>query len=249
MIAVAVLGLGEAGGRLASDLAAAGARVRGYDPVAAAPEGVTAAGSPAEAVAACDVVLCVTTAAAARHVAEETRGGLAPEAVYADLNTAGPDLKRELAALVPRFADVALLGPVPARGVRTPAIASGPCAEGFAAAIRPFGMPVEVVSDAPGDAAALKLLRSVFMKGLAAAALESMAAAEAAGHADWLEEELTGVLGAGLLERLLEGSRRHAARRVEEMDAARDLLVSLGVEPRIAAASRAVLAALLRTED
>jgi 3-hydroxyisobutyrate dehydrogenase-like beta-hydroxyacid dehydrogenase len=245
---IAVLGLGEAGGRLASDLAAAGAQVRGYDPMAAPPAGVAAADGPAEAAAGCDVVLSVTTAAAARHVAEQARGGLAPDAVYADLNTAGPGLKRELAALVPRFADVALLGPVPARGVRTPALASGPCAEGFAAAIRPFGMPVEVISDAPGDAAALKLLRSVFMKGLAAAALESMAAAEAAGHSEWLEDELAGVLGAGLLERLLEGSRRHAVRRVDEMDAACELLVSLGVEPRIAAASRAVLAELLRSE-
>jgi 3-hydroxyisobutyrate dehydrogenase-like beta-hydroxyacid dehydrogenase len=246
VIAVAVLGLGEAGGRLAGDLATAGAAVRGYDPAVAPPEGVDAAAGPAEAVAGCDVVLCVATAAAARQVAEEARRGLRPDAVYADLNTAGPALKQELARLVPRFADVALLGPVPARGLRTPAIASGPGAGAFAAALRPFGMPVDVVSEAPGDAAALKLLRSVFMKGLAAAALESMAAAEAAGHAGWLEQELAGVLGAGLFERLLEGSRRHAERRVEELDAACELLVSLGVEPRIAAASRAVLAGLLR---
>ena len=34
---IAVLGLGEAGGRLAGDLAAAGAVVRGYDPDPARP--------------------------------------------------------------------------------------------------------------------------------------------------------------------------------------------------------------------
>ena len=109
-------------------------------------------------------------------------------------------------------------------------------------------MPVEVVSDRPGDAATLKLLRSVFMKGLAASALESLRAAEAAGHASWLEGEIAAVIGEPLLERLVEGSRRHAVRRVDEMEAARELLLELGVEPRIAAASAAVLAELAASE-
>jgi hypothetical protein len=82
------------------------------------------------------------------------------------------------------------------------------------------------------------------MKGIAAAALESLAAAEAAGRREWLEEQLGDVITPALLRRLVDGSRRHAARRVDEMDAACELLASLGVEPRIAAASRAILAEL-----
>jgi 3-hydroxyisobutyrate dehydrogenase-like beta-hydroxyacid dehydrogenase len=105
-------------------------------------------------------------------------------------------------------------------------------------------MPVDVVSARPGDAAALKLLRSVFMKGLAASAIESLAAAEAAGHAAWLRDQISGVIGQQLLERLVEGSRAHATRRVDEMEAAADLLRELGVEPRIAEASAAMLAEL-----
>lgn len=248
MIAVAVLGLGEAGGRLAGDLVAAGAEVRGYDPVAPPPEGVVAAAGAAEAVLGCSVVLSVATAAAARRAADDALPGLAQGAVYADLNTAAPALKRELAGLVSAagagFADVALLGPVPARGLATPALAAGPGARSFAEQLGTLGMPVEVVSGEPGDAAALKLLRSVFMKGLAAAALESLDAAAAAGRAEWLEGQLAEVIGSDVLRRLVEGSRRHAGRRVDEMDAACELLVSLGVEPRIAAASRDVLTAL-----
>ena len=147
-----------------------------------------------------------------------------------------------------RFADVALLGTVPAHGLGTPALASGEGARAFVEALGPLGMSVQVVSDQPGDAAAMKLLRSVFMKGLAASALESVRAAEAAGDRRWLEEQLEEVIGRPLLERLLEGSREHAARRVEEMDAARDLLLELGVEPRIASASRAVLAEIAAEE-
>jgi 3-hydroxyisobutyrate dehydrogenase-like beta-hydroxyacid dehydrogenase len=239
-----MLGLGEAGGRIAVDLVSRGVAVRGYDPVASSVGGVERAANPASAVADATAVLSLTTAAAARDAAAAARPALPPDALYADLNAAAPQLKRELAALVPSFVDVALLGAVTVRGLATPALASGPGAERFAALFEPLGMPVEVVSESPGDASSLKLLRSVFMKGLAAAALESLAAAEAAGRRDWLEAQLGDVITPALLRRLVEGSRRHAVRRADEMEAACDLLASLGVEPRVARASRAILAEL-----
>jgi 3-hydroxyisobutyrate dehydrogenase-like beta-hydroxyacid dehydrogenase len=246
---VAVLGLGEAGGRLAADLASLGVEVRGYDPLTiSAPKDVDQASDPGSAVFGSTIVLALTTASTALAAVESALPGLGTGAIYADLNTTSPKLKHDIAALVARagarFADVALLGPVPARGLGTPALASGSGAQAFAEVFGPLGMPVEVVSDRPGDAAILKLLRSVFMKGLAASALESLRAAEVAGHARWLEGEIAAIIGEPLLERLVEGSRRHAVRRLDEMEAARELLLELGVEPRIAAASAAVLAEL-----
>jgi 3-hydroxyisobutyrate dehydrogenase-like beta-hydroxyacid dehydrogenase len=245
VIVVAVLGLGEAGRRIAADLVAAGTDVRGFDPLAAAtPDGVHRAGSAADAVAGAALVLSLTTAAAAPAAAREALPGLGPETVYADLNTASPGLKRELAGVIPRFADVALLGPVRARGLATPALASGAAAGQFAALAAPIGMPVEVVSPVAGDAAALKLVRSVFMKGVAAAAIESLEAAEAIGNRPWAERQLAELIGERMLERFVEGSRVHAARRAHELEAACELLESLGVEPRITAASRALLVKL-----
>ena len=253
MTSVAVLGLGEAGSRIAADLVAAGADTRGFDPVALdAPAGVVRAQDPISAVSDAAVVLCLTAAARAVAAAQSVLAALQPGTIYADLNTTAPALKRDLATLVAsagvQFVDVALLGPVPARGLGTPALASGVGARAFADELVPLGMPVTVVSELAGDAATLKLLRSVFMKGLAASAVESVTAAEAAGHADWLKGELAAVIGEPLLERLLEGSRRHAARRVDEMEAARDLLLELGIEPRIATASAALLAELEAAE-
>jgi 3-hydroxyisobutyrate dehydrogenase-like beta-hydroxyacid dehydrogenase len=249
MPTVAVLGLGEAGSRLAADLAAAGIDVRGYDPDQACDAKIaTRAADPRTAVAGSDLVLSVNSAKAALGAAAAALPALGPTTVYADLNTAAPELKREVAALVEgsgaRFADVALLGPVPARGLGTPALVSGTGASLFADVFGPLGMPIEVISAQAGDAASLKLLRSVFMKGLAASAIESLRGAEASRQADWLRRELVAVIGQPLLERLLEGSRRHAARRVDEMEAASDLLRELGIEPRIAAASAALLAEL-----
>ncbi|HEY2637192.1 MAG TPA: DUF1932 domain-containing protein, partial [Solirubrobacteraceae bacterium] len=147
-----------------------------------------------------------------------------------------------VAAVVARtgatFADVALMAPVPGRGASTPALASGPGAEGFAAALRPLGMPVEVVGGEPGPAAERKLLRSVFVKGLAASVLESLAGARAAGCEPWLRDELGGVIGDELVGRLEQGSRRHAARRVHEVADATAMLRELGVPPRVSEASR-----------
>ena len=241
---VAVLGLGEAGGRIAADLVAAGADVRGWDPVAR-PSGVSITADGPAAVSGAEVVLSLNAAAVALEVAESVRGALDAETLYADLNTSSPALKRELADTAPcLFADVALVGTVPATGLATPALASGAGAERFAELLGPLGMPIEVVGREPGEAAGLKLLRSVFMKGVAAAAVESLAAARAAGVEERARADMAAVLGEPLLERLLTGSKAHAARRMDEMRAAASYLEELGVEPRVALAAAGWLAQL-----
>lgn len=242
---VAVLGLGEAGGRIAADLVAAGCVVRGWDP-ARRDEAVGSASSDRDAVRGADVVLSVNAAAAALDAAVGVAGELGADTLYADLNTTSPRLKREIAvAVAPAdFADVALVGTVPSHGLATPALASGSGAGRFAELFRPLGMPVEVVGPNPGDAAGLKLLRSVFMKGVAAAAVESLEAARVAGAEDRLQADIAAVIGAPLLERLLSGSRTHAGRRAHEMEAAAAYVEELGVTPHVATAAAAWLAQL-----
>ena len=253
--AIAVLGLGEAGSAIAIDLAAAGNRVLGFDPVAPAPEGVESHPHAADAAAPAKIVLSVNSAAVALEVAEAVGPALQPDQLYADLNTSAPALKRAVAAAVEQrgavFVDVALMEPVPDWGVRTPALASGAGAERFAAAFARFGMPVTPVGAEPGAAAARKLARSVFTKGQAAAIGEALEAARRLGCEDWLYANIESSLNAAdgrLLRRLVEGSRRHAGRRVDEMAAAVSMLEELGVEPRVAAASEAWLRALVGSE-
>jgi 3-hydroxyisobutyrate dehydrogenase-like beta-hydroxyacid dehydrogenase len=243
-LSIAVLGLGEAGRRIAADLAAAGAgaTVTGYDPVAAPPDGVRIAASAPAAVTGADLVLSVNSAAVAENVAGEAMPTAPGGAVWADLNTAAPALKRRLAATAARhglrFADVALLGPVPARGLATPALATGTGAEPYAVTVNPLGGRVRVLAGEAGDAATRKLVRSVFMKGLAAAVIESLAAARAAGCEDWLRADLAAQLGGPLVERLERGSVRHATRRAAEMAAADELLAELSVPARVTGAAR-----------
>lgn len=171
-----------------------------------------------------------------------------PGQVYADANTSSPALKRELAALVEptgaRFADVALMAPVPGRGMRTPAVASGPGADAAAELLGGVGMPVTVLPGGPGAAATRKLLRSVAWKGVAAVVNEALAAARAADVEPWMRAELLALFAAAdetVLQRMQDGSRRHAARRAHEMADVCELLRELGVGAHVAAASRAQL--------
>jgi 3-hydroxyisobutyrate dehydrogenase-like beta-hydroxyacid dehydrogenase len=229
------LGLGEAGGGIAADLRAAGVPVRGYDPLPATRPDVA---TPSAAAAGANLILSLTTAAEARTAARSVLGALGPGQIYADANTAGAALKRELAARVEptgaRFADLALMAPVPGRGVRTPAVASGPGARTAAELLGGLGMPVTVLPGGPGAAATRKLLRSVAWKGAAAVVNEALAAARAADVEPWMRRELVDLFAAvdeAALRRMEDGTRRHAARRAREMADACALLRELGVTP------------------
>jgi len=249
---VAVLGLGEAGSAIARDLLQAGVEVAGYDPV---PEktvpGILRAWSEAEAAQGADLVLSVNWARVALEVAGRVAPVLRPGQVYADLNTAAPGLKRALASLLAStgalFADVALMSPVPGKGLRTPSLASGPGAWAYRDRLAPLGAVVRVVGEAPGEAAQRKLLRSVFFKGMAAAVVEALEAARRLGLEGEIRLEIARALAEAdetLVDRLVEGSFRHAQRRREEMEAAAALLREVGVEPRVARAVVDQLAAL-----
>ena len=242
---VGVLGLGEAGMAIAIDLRDAGAAVQAYDPVATAPPGVVGCPNEAAAAAGVDVVISANSADVALEVLRAGCAGAAPGTVWADLNTASPARKRQLATASAEFgldfADVALMAPVPGRGLRTPALASGPGAVRYEQLLAPLGANVEVLDAPPGAAATRKLLRSVFLKGMAAALVEALAAARAAGSEEWLRQNIIDELttaDARTVERLELGTHRHAARRAAELAATVDLLTELGVPPRISTASR-----------
>jgi 3-hydroxyisobutyrate dehydrogenase-like beta-hydroxyacid dehydrogenase len=122
-------------------------------------------------------------------------------------------------------------------------LASGGGAAPFADLLAPLGADIEVLAGPAGLAATRKLLRSVFYKGMAAAIVEALDAARAAGHEPWLREHIAAELAAadaGTVQRITEGTRRHAVRRAAEMEAAADMLTELGVRPLVAEASRAV---------
>lgn len=250
-VVIAILGLGEAGSAIGADLVRAGATVRGYDPAVDPGDGIIGASSEADAATGADLVLSVNTSAAAVEALRAGIGALRPGAVWADLNTASPGKKQQLAAIAREhgagFTDIAIMAPVPGRGLRVPMLASGDAAVQMAEILRSLGASVEVMAGEAGLAASRKLLRSVFFKGMAAAVVEALEAARAADCEGWLRDNIaTELSGAdeSTVDRLVSGTYQHAVRRTDEMAAATEMLIELGVRPSMAAASRNLLARL-----
>lgn len=232
----AVIGLGEAGSKYAAGLASAGHEVRGVDPKPVeTPVGVKRVGTIAEAVDGAAAVLVLTESEAAPGVAREAAPHLAPGTCYADLTSSGPPTMASLGELIAeagaRFVDVAILGPMPVAGARTALMVAGPGSEVMLALAADLGAPAEETDGGPGAAMAHKLIRSVFLKGLAGIVWESTTAARAAGWEDWARTQIAAELAGGqeAIDRLLTGTAKHATRRAHEMQSATEYLAHLNV--------------------
>ena len=245
MTTITILGLGEAGRLYAVGLAAAGADVRAYDPFKdGSADAIVQIGDVPTAGA--DAVLSLVGGSSASAVADAALAALTPSAVYADLNTAAPEVKRAIAARaavrgIP-MADVAVLAPVVRAGHRTALLASGDGAPLLAELLTPLGVPITAIDGEAGEAARLRLLRSGFMKGLAALVIEGLGSARAAGDEEWLRGQIAAELGPGgseLVDRLIEGTYRHAVRREHEVG---DVLAALEASGQPADMTRATLA-------
>lgn len=238
---ITLFGLGEAGSWIAADLVRAGAVVHGFDPAPCpTPEGVIRHDYPVAAVRNPAAVLAVTAAEDALTALEQAAETLPPSTLYADLATASPGRKKQFGAVAAkhglRFVDVALMSTVPGTGIRTPQLVSGPGAQAYRELVQPFGADPVVVGEEAGAAAVRKLLRSVVTKGLAALLIESLEAAEAAGLDEWLWDHLAETLtraDGAFMQRLVEGTPRHAVRRRAEMEAVLELFDELGVAARV----------------
>jgi len=247
---IAVLGLGEAGRTFARSIATRAA-VTAWDPFVTEPvEGIRLAPSGEEAVADADAVLAFTTAAHSGEALATTIAAAGPGVAHADFATAAPRAKAALAAQAAaggiRFADAAIMAPVRRGADRTPVVLSGEreATAGLQALLEDAGYPVEVLDGPAGTSAARKLLRSMLVKGLTGVMIEALRAAEAEDLSDWfgehLVETLTG-LDRPTLSGLLDGTRQHNGRRVEEMEAAAAMAEEAGGNAVIARAVADVL--------
>lgn len=252
---IALLGCGEAGSAFAHDLLDRGARVRVYDPAVLAPDGAEQGDSEADVARGASLVLSVNSASVADEVLAASLPGVEPGVVWADMNTGSPEAKRRLARTAEDagvvFADIAIMAPVPGKGLSVPLLVSGSGAERAAELLAPLGSPITIQPGGPGAAAERKLLRSVFFKGLAAAVVEALEAGRAAGCEDWLRANITEELASSnseTVERLVSGTYLHAKRRADEMAASADMLRDLGVEPLMASASRDLMRRILLTQ-
>ncbi len=156
-----------------------------------------------EAVSDAQLVLTATSPIQALKTARESVDALAAGAVYADLNTGTPGLKRSLSEVFTAggFADVTVAFPGSEVDADLALAASGPAAARLAELLAPY-TSVEVISDVPGQAAARTLLRRLLDNGIANVLVDTLWAAETLGQSDWMHQEIL---------RAFESSTAHTA--------------------------------------
>jgi 3-hydroxyisobutyrate dehydrogenase-like beta-hydroxyacid dehydrogenase len=240
---VALVGFGEAGEAFARAPGWAG-ETRGWDLLPERRAAMAAAGVEAGADAAATLadrafVLSLVTADQALAAAHDYAPFLIAGALWCDMNSVAPDTKREAAAAIEaaggRYVDVAVMAPVE-KGLAVPLLVSGPHAIAAQPLLASLGFSnVRVVGDEVGRASAIKMIRSVMVKGLEALSSECATAAEAAGVFDEVMASLdASEKRAPWADKVAYNRERmatHGARRAAEMEESAKTLQGLGVEP------------------
>lgn len=159
-----------------------------------------------------------------------------------DINSVSPDRKRETAKRVEatgaEYLDMAVMTPVHPRGHGSPVLIAGLQAEALCPVLAEMGFSARVVGSAAGDATAIKMVRSVFVKGLEAITVEALLAAEASGCFEEILESLSasypGLGWPDIAEYHFERTLRHGARRAAEMEESAATLNALGLNGGLA---------------
>jgi 3-hydroxyisobutyrate dehydrogenase-like beta-hydroxyacid dehydrogenase len=247
---VSFIGFGEAGQAIASGLRDSGIeRIAAWDilfPVAegarlkAAGEsiGVRLAHSAADAVRETDMIISAVTAASSLEAARSVAPHLSGSPYYLDINSVSPGRKQEAAKLLgerARYVDVAVIAPINPARHRTPLLIAGPHAEAIAPLLGELEMQLAVVGANTGQAAAIKMIRSVMIKGLEALTVECFLAAARAGVLDEVTVSLKNNYPtldfSKIAQYNLERMASHGERRAAEMEESAATLRELGLDP------------------
>ncbi len=208
-------------------------------------DGVLGVEKIGDALASSKVIFSLVTAdnalAAATSAAREIRAG----SFYFDCNSCAPGTKMAAAHHIQAsgaiYVDTAILSPVSPALHRTPLILSGPQADEALSVLQDLGMNARCIEGEVGRASAVKMIRSVMVKGLEALSLECMLTARKAG----VDGEVLSSLDASDMRQgwshqiayNLERATTHGIRRAAEMREVARTIEELGLSPTMATAT------------
>lgn len=255
---IAMIGFGEAGTILGTDLAAAGCTVATYDILFDAPESraamrakadrakVRAVDTLAAAVEDAQLVISAVTASSSGDVAAKAARTMRPGQILLDINSCSPGKKQSSAQSLETcgadYVEAAVMAPVPPQRLKVPMLLGGRRAAEVAPALTSLGMNAKAIADKIGVASAVKMCRSVVIKGIEALAVESMLAARAFGAEEQVLASLDQTYpGMGwdkaLPDYLISRVAEHGRRRAAEMREVARTLRDVGISPLMASAT------------
>jgi 3-hydroxyisobutyrate dehydrogenase-like beta-hydroxyacid dehydrogenase len=248
-LAFCFIGFGEAGQAIAAGLREAGVeRIAAWDILFPHREGaeLVRAGetigvhcaASAAAVCGADIIVSAVTAASSLVAARSVEPHLTGRPYLLDINSVSPARKQATAKLIganARYVDVAVIAPIHPARHQTPMLLAGPDAATLLSPLEALGMRVSVAGAEVGAASAIKMIRSVIIKGIEALTLECFLAAARAGVVDEvaasLKNNYPGLDWSKIIPYNLERMARHGERRAAEMEEVAETLRELGVEP------------------
>ncbi|HEY8356206.1 MAG TPA: DUF1932 domain-containing protein [Ramlibacter sp.] len=211
---------------------------------AASQDGIEPAADMAALCARATLLISAVTASNTLAVAEEAALHVRPGTVFLDLNSASPGTKQRASAVLEaagaHYVEAGVMTSVPPYGIRVPMLLGGATAAALATTLTDWGMDARAVSDRLGVASAIKMSRSIMIKGLEALVIEAYTNARAYGVEDHVLPTLQETFpqinwseqGAYFFSRVV----MHGKRRAEEMQEAAHTVEEAGFEPLMASA-------------
>lgn len=253
---VCLLGFGEVGQTLATDLRERGFRnLIAWDLKFADSDSdlakrahalsIEVADSAPQAATRASLVLSAVTAAQDVAAAHSFAAHLRTDALFVDLNSASPSVKQQAQAAIGtgsgRYVEAVIMAPIAPKRIASPILLGGPHAHRFETLARSLGFSgVEVFSDQVGQASAAKMCRSVIIKGLEALLTESLLTARRYNVDDAVIESLNNLLPGhdwrSLARYMISRSLLHGARRAEEMREVASTVGESGLSPWMSSA-------------
>jgi 3-hydroxyisobutyrate dehydrogenase-like beta-hydroxyacid dehydrogenase len=254
---IGIVGFGEAGSILGEDLVKAGCEVATYDilldqtSTRAAMEAkasrvrVRTVRSLRDVVAGAELVISAVTASSAADVAKGAATALKSGQLFLDINSVSPATKRGNAEAVEAsgadYVEAAVMAPVPPQRLAVPMLLGGRRASAVAETLRGFGMNVTPIAEEIGVASAVKMCRSIVIKGIEALTTECMLAARQFGAEQQVLASLNNTFpsmgwSGHLPDYLVSRVAEHGRRRAAEMREVARTLQDIGMEPIMASA-------------
>lgn len=193
-----------------------------------------------------DVVFAAVPSSFTMDVCNDVKECLRPGQVYVDVSASTPTVKEAIWEAIKDtgvlFADAAMLGSLPKDKHQVPITASGNGAAKFYELMTPYGMKITLAGEKAGSASAIKLVRSIFMKGIAALMIDTMQAADAYGVSSEivasLSKSLDGIPFTSHLDRIVTGTALHCTRRAAELKGSVAMQEEAGLNPEMTLASK-----------
>lgn len=212
----------------------------------AAEAGVTLFNTAKEVAGEADVIFGAVPSSFAMDVCEEIKGVLGEGKLYADVSASTPSIKEKIWEAVKdtgvKFVDAAMLGSLPKDKHQVPITASGNGAVLFQELMSPLGMKITTAGEKAGAASAIKLVRSIYMKGIASLMIEMLQAADAYDVSDEvissISKSMDNIPFTSHLDRLVTGTAIHCHRRAAELKGSIAMLEECGFSSAMTEAAK-----------